>query len=118
MERKAGERAEAAAGPALTLAAEGAGGVLEHGHPVRQLLDPHRPAEEVNRDDRLRPRADLDLCRVEIHRLGIDVDEHGLRPDEGDDVRGRGKRVGRDQHLVAGPDPEREHGEVQRRCAG
>ena len=104
--------------PPPALRAQRTGGVLEYRDALRELLDPHRPAEEVNRDNRLRPRADLDLCRVEIHRLGIDVDEHGLRPDEGDDVRGRGKRVGRDQHLVAGPDPEREHGEVQRRCAG
>jgi hypothetical protein len=43
-----------------------------------------------------------------------DVHEHGLRAGERDDVRRRGERVRGDDHLVAGADPEREHGEVER----
>ena len=38
----------------------------------------------------------------------------GLRAGQADDVRGRREGVGRDDHLVAGSDPEREHGEVER----
>ena len=52
--------------------------------------------------------------RVEVHRPGIDVDEHRLRADERDDVRRRRERVRGHDHLVAGADSEREHGEVQR----
>ena len=42
------------------------------------------------------------------------VDEHWARADPGDHVRCRRKRVRRDDHLVSWPDPEREHGEMQR----
>ena len=84
---------------------------------VGQLLEPRRPAEEMDRQDRLRPRRDLDLRRVEVERLRVDVDEHRRRARERDDVRGRGERVRGNDHLVAGPDPEREHGEVERRGA-
>jgi hypothetical protein len=87
---------------------------LEHRHALRELLDAHWPPEQVDGDDRLRPRSDDDLRGVEVHRLGIDVDEHGLGPDERDHVRRRRERVGGNEHLVAGPDPEREHREVER----
>ena len=97
--------------------AERAGGVLDH-EQVGQLLEPRRPAEEVHRDHGLRPRPDLDLRRVDVHRHRVDVDEHGLQARERDDVRGRRERVGGHEDLVARLEPEREHGQVQRRGAG
>ena len=63
-----------------------------------------------------RPRAPagLDACRVEVHRLRVDVDEHGPQTGERDDVRRRRERVRGHEHVVAGSDSEREHGEMQR----
>ncbi len=58
-----------------------------------------------------------DLRGVDVHRLGIHVDEPGHEPGESDDVRGRRERVRRHDHLVAGLEPEREHRGVQRRRA-
>ncbi len=55
---------------------------------------------------------------VEVHRHRVDVDEHRLRARQRDDVAGGRERVGGDEHLVAGPDPEREHGHVERGRAG
>jgi hypothetical protein len=51
---------------------------------------------------------------VDVHRHRVDVDEHGARARERDDVRGRRKRVRGHEHLVARTDAEREHGHVQR----
>ena len=115
VEGEAGERAETATRAPPPLGSERSGCILEHRQAVRKLLDAHRPAEKVDRDDRLRPWAHLELRRVEVHRLGVDVDEHRLRAGEGDDVRRRREGVGRNQHLVARTDPEGEHGEVERR---
>ena len=53
-----------------------------------------------------------------VEGLRVDVDEHRARAGQLDGVRGRGERVRGDDHLVALADPEREHGEVQRRRAG
>ena len=55
----------------------------------------------------------VDLADVEVERRRVDVDQHRRRTREPDDVRGRGEGVGRDDHLVALPDPEREHGQVE-----
>ena len=59
--------------------------------------------------------ADIDLRRVDVHRLGVDVDEHRTQAGELDDVRGRREGVRGNDHLVAGLEPERQHREVQRR---
>ena len=102
---------------------ERAGRVLEQQHVRRhgalERLPVERPAEEVDGEDRLRPRRDrvVHLGEIEVERLFVDVDEHRRRAREPDDVRGRRKRVGRDDHLVALSDAEREHGEVKRRGA-
>ena len=56
----------------------------------------------------------VDLRQVEVEGGGVDVDEHRRRTGEPDDVRGRGEGVGGNDHLVAFPDPERQHGEVKR----
>ena len=113
MEAQAAGGAEPAAGAAAVAGAERAGGVLDQ-RQVGQLLEARGPAEQVHRHDRLRPRRDLDLRGVDVVRRRVDVDEDGRGAGERNDVRGRGKRVGGDDHLVARPDPEREHGEVER----
>ena len=58
--------------------------------------------------------------QVDAHEEGawVDVDEHRACTDELDGVCGRRERVGRDDHLVARADPEREHPEMERRGAG
>ena len=96
--------------------AERAGGVLDH-RQVGQLLHPARAAEEMHGEDRLRPRPDLDLRGIDVHRHRVDVDEHRPEAGEHDDVRGGGEGVGGDEDLVARLEPEREHGEVERRRA-
>ena len=97
--------------------AERAGRVLDH-EQVGQLLHPRGPAEEVHGHDGFRPRPDLDLRRIDVHRHRVDVDEHRPQARERDDVRGRREGVGGDDDLVARLEPEREHGEVERRGAG
>src|SRR6266513_4168526 len=74
VERQAGESAEAAARTALAFGAERAGGVFEHRDTPRKLLDPRWATEEIDGHDRLCPWAGLELLRVEVHRLGVDVD--------------------------------------------
>ena len=60
------------------------------------------------------PQGGRDLLEVEIHRNRVDVDQDGPQARESDDVRGRGERVGGDEHLVAGLEPEREDRQVER----
>ena len=105
---RAAARATAAAGT------ERAGGVLDQ-RQRRAARRAERPAEEMDGQDRLRPRADLELRGVDIHRLGIDVDEDGPQTRKRDDVRGRGEGVGGHEHLVAGRETECKHRQVQRR---
>ena len=54
----------------------------------------------------------------DVERVRVDVDEHGAGAGELDDVRGRGKRVRGNDHLVTRADAEREDTEVERRGAG
>ena len=68
----------------------------------------------MHREDRARARADRDLFGVEIHRIGVDVDEHRTQPGERDDVGRRREGVRRYEHLVAGLETEREHREMER----
>ena len=77
-----------------------------------------RTAEEVHGENRLRARPDLELCRVEVERVRVDVDEHGPRPGERDDVGRRRERVGGDEHLVPRLEAKREHREVEGRRSG
>ncbi len=118
VEREAAEQAERAARPPVARGSERAGGVLED----RQLgvaLERRRAAEEVDGEDRLRPRrhARMRVVGIHVHRHRVDVDEHGRRTCERDDVAGRRERVGGHEHLVAGTEAEREHRHVQGRGA-
>ena len=99
VEAEAAGDAEPAARAAAVARAERAGGVFEERH-VGQLVQRQRPAEEVHAEQQLRARAYLDLGRVNVHRLLVDVDEHRRQAGERDDVRGRRERVGRHEHLV------------------
>ena len=107
MEAEAAEQAEPAAGAAPPPRTERPGRVLEHRQPVRQLVEPRRPSEEVHCEDSLRPRPDVDPRRVDVHRLGVDVDEDRPQARQRDDVA----------DLVARLEPERQHREVQSRGA-
>jgi hypothetical protein len=106
--------AEPAARPPAATRAERACRVLEQRQLGRQLLDAERPPEEVHAEQQLRARPDLELRRVDVHRLGVDVDEDGPEAAERHDVRGRGERVRGDEHLVAGLEPECRHRQVER----
>ena len=124
VEREAAEPPEAPARAALPTRPERARSVLEQRDTVRdcglELLPRSRTAEEVDDEDSLRPRRECSRDRLggHVHRLRVDVDEHRPGAHQRDDVRGRGEGVGRDDHLVARPDPERQHREVQCRRAG
>jgi hypothetical protein len=115
MEREAAEPAERAARPAAARRAERACGVLDH-RQVRVVVERRRPAEEMHGEHglRLRRHAARGVGRVHVHRHGIDVDEHRRRAAEGDDVAGGWERVRGHEHLVARPEPERQHREVER----
>ena len=60
----------------------------------RELVERRRAAEEVHRKDRLRPRGDLPLhvCRIEVQRDRVDVDEDGRRLAPRDRLGGRVER--------------------------
>ena len=119
MEREAAERAERAARAAAARRAERAGRVLDH----RQLAD--SASSGAGRPKRCTASTAFVLGvtrrarvgRIHVHRHRVDVDEHGRRAAERDDVAGRRERVGGHEHLVARPEPEREHRDVQRRRA-
>ena len=69
----------------------------------------------------LRPRRDGGRTRRATSRLNVSGSTStstGARAAELDGVRRRRERVGRDDHLVARADPEREQREVERRGAG
>ena len=79
-------------------------GVLDQRHAQRgQLGERRRPAEEVHRHDRLRPRGDprRDVVRIEVERDRVDVREHRRRADAGDRLGGGVERERRADHLVA-----------------
>ncbi len=58
--------------------------------------------------------ASYDRGEVEVEGRRIDVDEHGRRPGEADDARGRRERVRGHQDLVSLADSERQDREVER----
>jgi hypothetical protein len=102
---------------------------------VRRVLDdpeavPHRQrpqrghvgrlAGEVHRDQRARGGRDpaRDVGGVDAQRLGVDVGEDRARTAQLDDVGRRRPGEGRHDDLVARPQPERGHGQVQARGRG
>ena len=117
MEAEAAGNAEPAARASAVARSECPGSVFEQRH-VGQLMQTQGAPEEMHAEQQLRPRADCDLRRVDVHRHGVDVDEDGLQPRERDDVGGGRERVGRDEHLVARLEARREDGEMERSSAG
>ena len=116
MEAQTSRDAETAARAVSVARAERARRVLEQRH-VGQVVQPQRPPEQVHGEEQLRARPDANLRGVDVHRLGIDVDEHRLQPAEGDDIRRGRERVRGHHHLVARLEPGGEHGEVERGSA-
>ncbi len=80
-----------------------------------QRVELGRVAEDVDRDERLRPRRDrrLDRGRVEVEGVRVDVGEDRRRALVDRAVRRRDERVRRRDHLVARPDAGEAHAEVQ-----
>ena len=116
LRREEAER-RADAGLRDALGAERLRGVLDQREPERRELgERRRPAEEVHRHDRLRPRRDPrgDVLRIEVQRHRVDVGEDRRRADAGDRLGGRVERERRADHLVAAPDPERLEREDER----
>jgi hypothetical protein len=70
----------------------------------------------VDGHQRLRPRRDppLDVGRVEVQRLRVDLGEDGCRAAAHDRLGGRVERERRADDLVAVPDPERVEDEHDR----
>ena len=95
-------------------------GVLDDVDPAiarhrEQRIEIGRMARVMNRHDRARPRRQrrLDAFRIDVERVGADVDHHRPRADVLDDVRGRAEGHRRHDHLVAGTDAERRQRDVQ-----
>ena len=124
MGREAPDPPEAAAHPAVVARSDGLGRVLDDSEPVplRDLQDRRHvgdAAGQVHRHDGLglgrdgrldELRSDvLVVAHVDEDRPGAELHDGGRRGDEG---------VGRGDHLVAGPDPERGHAEDERVRAG
>ena len=59
-----------------------------------------------------------ELLGRKAHRASVDVGEHRRAAGVNDRVGGRGERHRRDDDLLAGFDPERDHRQVKRRGAG
>ena len=93
--------AEPAARAAAVARAERARGVLEQRQSSGSSSTGAGPPKRCTASTAFVRGPTLDLRRVDVHRLRVDVDEHRLQPGERDDVRGRRERVGGDEHLVA-----------------
>ena len=102
-----------------------ASSIDRHAEPRAERDEPFevdRLPEEVDRQDRLEPRAaargalHVGDGRVEGRRVDVREDRLGAEPR--DTARGREERVGRADHLVAGPDPVRHQREEDRVAAG
>jgi hypothetical protein len=78
-----------------------------------------RMAVQVDRHDRLRPGSELalDVSRVDLPGGSVGVGEHWCGSGAGDRVRRSDIREDRNDHLVAWPDAEGEHRQVQRHRA-
>src|SRR5204863_274664 len=79
---------------------------------VEERLHAVEAAEEVDRQDRLRLRAEFrrDGLGPQVVRIRMDVDENRLRAEPGDGARGREERVRRRHDLVAGAEVQRHEG--------
>ncbi len=81
---------------------------------LAQRIEVGRLPVEIDRDDRLGPLVDerTHVLGIDVQRVVADVGEDGRRAAVDDHVGGRrpGDRAG--DHLVAGPDPERDEREV------
>ena len=101
-------------------------GVLHHGQPmpardVQDRVHIARVAVQVNGQDGLdrgvgRHRS-LDKRRVDVQRVGLDVDQDWLRPDMLDDVDAGGEGHRGADDLVAETDAKRGERHMQRRRA-
>ena len=124
VERQAAHQPERAAGRPAVARPERSGRVLDEGDLLRdrglQLLPRDGAPEEVHGEHGARPRGDGrgDVLGAGEEGVRVDVHEHGAAAAQLDDVRGGRERVRGHDHLVAGPDPEREHREVERGCPG
>ncbi len=122
-----GVRREVGAGtdrPPPIRAPDGARGVLDDGDAplVRDLMDGlqvRRHAALMNDDDSPGPRREnlLDRLRRQVAGIGIDVGEHGDRPDVARDIGGRDEGERRNDHLVVRFDVRDDEGQVERRRA-
>ena len=121
VERQAPQEPERPAGRPAVAGPERPGRILDEsdllGDRGLKLLPRDGPPEEVHREHRSRPRRDRrgDVVGAGEERLRVDVHEHGAAATELDGVRRGRERVRGHDHLVARPDPEREHREVERR---
>ena len=98
------------AGRRNALRAERLCGVFEQRDAQRgQLCERRAPAEEVDRDDRLRPLGDATphVGGVEVERDGVDVREHRGRADPGDRLGSGVERERGADHLVPSTDAHR-----------
>jgi hypothetical protein len=81
-----------------------------------QRLEVGGLAGQMNRNDRLgsRRHETRDVIRIDVQVALAHVGEHRRRARVHHDVRRRGPRDRRRDHLVAGPDAQREEREMQR----
>ena len=112
--RRLGERPDLAT---AVRALDGVRRVLDHRQPeLRDRVEVGRLAGEVDGQDRLRPRpdesSDLLGIDVEVRVANVREDRRGAGVD--DDVRRRGPRDRRRDHLVARPDAKRQQRQVHR----
>ena len=85
----------------------------------RKLVEVGGLAVEIDGDDRLRALVDelAHAGRIDVERVVANVGEDGRRATVDDHVRRRGPGDRRRDHLVAGPDTERDERQVERRGA-
>jgi hypothetical protein len=121
VEREAGRVRQAAQLAAAVRALERMGRVLDDRHAERpERLELARLSGQVDGDDRLRPRSDRfrHLVRIDVEVRVSDIGEDRRRAAVDDHVRRRGPGDRAGDHLVAGPNPERDERQVQRRGSG
>ena len=121
VQREAGRLGEAADLAAAVHRLDGVRSVLDDGQVERvQRVEVGGGAGEVHRHDRLRARAHQlgDALRIDRQVAGAHVGEDRRRARMDDHVRRGRPGDRRGDHLVAGPDAERDERQVQRRRAG
>ena len=110
---------------AFVARADRLGGVLQQRdrtarREIAQRLEMAGEPVEMHRHDRARSRRDRRFRRARIHpqALGLHVHEDGTRAQGGHRARAREVREGGNDHLVVGPDPERQKRDGERRRSG